>query len=336
MAACTTSRGALLLYENTITDNLAPPDQGSGVASRGDYLTRTEVASSIISGNHDTDVDVVGGGVNSFQSNGFNLVGTGGATAAFMEPSDMVGITSPGLGPLADNGGPTQTHELLTGSAALDRGDPGVVADPQDFDQRGAPFLRVADGGTGSSRQDIGAYELQTPTDARTGDYNEDGVTNLADYVVWRDSLGSTSDLSANGDNSGESQGIVDAADYVFWKADFGNTAVTNNLPASTALSPALSVTVQEDQPLLPPAIDGAFAALRASSTRLVPSSEITARIETRDKAKALGNQWTPPQETSQESLTDDHKAFGDRSGREIFDDEPLDILFRLIGAGPY
>ena len=60
------------------------------------------------------------------------------------------------LGPLADNGGPTQTHDLLTGSAALNAGDAAFAGDPT-TDQRGLP--RVA-----NARIDIGAVEVQVQT----------------------------------------------------------------------------------------------------------------------------------------------------------------------------
>jgi hypothetical protein len=60
----------------------------------------------------------------------------------------------PMLGPLADNGGPTQTMALLPGSPCINAGDPDFVS-PQDFDQRGAPFARVFGG-----QIDIGAYEF--------------------------------------------------------------------------------------------------------------------------------------------------------------------------------
>ena len=60
------------------------------------------------------------------------------------------------LGPLADNGGPTQTHNLLAGSAALDAGDAAFAAPPS-TDQRGLP--RVA-----NARIDIGAVEVQVQT----------------------------------------------------------------------------------------------------------------------------------------------------------------------------
>jgi hypothetical protein len=55
------------------------------------------------------------------------------------------------------------------------------------------------------------------------GDYNQNGVVDAADYTVWRDTLGSTTDLRANGDNTGASAGKIDQADYNVWKAIFGN-----------------------------------------------------------------------------------------------------------------
>lgn len=59
----------------------------------------------------------------------------------------------PLLGPLQNNGGPTFTHELLTGSPAIDAGPL--------FDERGPNYLRVVNG-----RIDIGAFEVQAPTPA--------------------------------------------------------------------------------------------------------------------------------------------------------------------------
>jgi hypothetical protein len=67
------------------------------------------------------------------------------------------------LGPLQDNGGPTFTHALLSGSPAIDAGDPSFTP-PPDYDQRGSGFQRVV-----NSRVDIGAYELQTVTPAYAG-----------------------------------------------------------------------------------------------------------------------------------------------------------------------
>ncbi|WP_442483145.1 PEP-CTERM sorting domain-containing protein [Aeoliella sp. SH292] len=52
------------------------------------------------------------------------------------------------------------------------------------------------------------------------GDYNGDGTVNLADYTVWRDTLGATgTGLAADGN----SDNVVNAADYGIWKGNFGS-----------------------------------------------------------------------------------------------------------------
>ncbi len=59
------------------------------------------------------------------------------------------------------------------------------------------------------------------------GDYNDDGIVNLADYTVWRDNVGQTgSGLAADG-NSDE---VVDKWDYELWKA---NHSDDGSMPAS-------------------------------------------------------------------------------------------------------
>ena len=66
----------------------------------------------------------------------------------FAGATDQV-VTDAGLGPLADNGGPTLTHALLAGSPAIDAADDGVCPAT---DQRGV----VRPQGMGC---DVGAYE---------------------------------------------------------------------------------------------------------------------------------------------------------------------------------
>ena len=60
------------------------------------------------------------------------------------------------------------------------------------------------------------------------GDYNDDGVVDLADYPVWRDNLGST---TANLPND-LTPAIVDDLDYDAWKANFGATSGNGGLNA--------------------------------------------------------------------------------------------------------
>jgi hypothetical protein len=72
------------------------------------------------------------------------------------------------------------------------------------------------------------------------GDFNNDGVVNLADYTVWRDNLGAATEGALNGNGNG--LGGVDAADYALWKSNFGNTnsgsvaSVTSAVPEPAAL----------------------------------------------------------------------------------------------------
>jgi PEP-CTERM motif-containing protein len=51
------------------------------------------------------------------------------------------------------------------------------------------------------------------------GDYNRNGIVDAADYTVWRDTLGSTTNLVADGNGSR----TIDAGDYDVWKTNFGN-----------------------------------------------------------------------------------------------------------------
>lgn len=53
-----------------------------------------------------------------------------------------------------------------------------------------------------------------------TGDYNRDGIVDAADYTIWRNTLGSTTQLQADGN----ANGIIDEGDYLVWKTTFGRT----------------------------------------------------------------------------------------------------------------
>lgn len=70
------------------------------------------------------------------------------------------------------------------------------------------------------------------------GDYNGNGIVDAADYTIWRDTLGSTTDLRANGDDTGTSAGKIDQADYAFWKSKFGATSGAGAGSLSTSAVP--------------------------------------------------------------------------------------------------
>jgi CSLREA domain-containing protein len=157
--------GLTVLENCTIAKNTAPSGEGSGVASFGSEHNRTEVLSSIISANTNTDVDFTTSSINTFVSKGYNLIGNGNATGAFDQGGDHTNVNDPKLGALAGNGGPTETHALLAGSPAIDKGMSSDLA----TDQRGKkrpfddPSIAPASGGDDS---DIGSFEAQSVLDS--------------------------------------------------------------------------------------------------------------------------------------------------------------------------
>jgi hypothetical protein len=155
------------LLHVTITENSAHTGGGLFLPAR----VRGSVKNSIIAQNFvdfdgtapDVSSVFVFGSPDVVSNLGHNLIGDGTGSFLFFNGfnGDQVGTSAdpidPMLGPLQSNGGPTQTHALLAGSKAIDKG----VADPAvTTDQRGAGFPRQKDGnGDGLKGVDIGAFE---------------------------------------------------------------------------------------------------------------------------------------------------------------------------------
>lgn len=143
------------LSGTTLIGNSAT-SSGQAVGSNLDAFMTTVVRNSIVS-DPLGDADSCNG---ETASGGFNLDEDG--SCEFEAGSDLNGLPA-GLDPvMKNNGGPTPTHALLTGSIAIDRGNSfGSTVDqrglprPSDF-----PAIGNKEGGDGS---DIGAFELQVP-----------------------------------------------------------------------------------------------------------------------------------------------------------------------------
>lgn len=149
--------GTVTLVNTTITNNTAP--EGSGVsdtAAKAGYPFTIE--SSLIAGNH-----VSGGATSEEVVTVHEIAGSHDliASANVALPGDTIG-GDPMIGPLADNGGPTLTHALLTGSPAIDAGSNAANLDT---DQRGGSYVRVF-----GVAADIGAFEAQGAPDVIFGD----------------------------------------------------------------------------------------------------------------------------------------------------------------------
>ncbi|MCC6189374.1 MAG: tandem-95 repeat protein [Anaerolineales bacterium] len=146
--------GAADLNNVTLSANSAA--LGGGLAAQGGALS---LWNSIAAGNLAASGPDCAG---ALASAGYSLIGAGPGCAL---PAGAPGLLSgsAGLEPLQNNGGPSLTHALLPGSAAIDAGSPampgsgGQACAPAD--QRGALRPR-------GPRCDMGAYEAGQPNSA--------------------------------------------------------------------------------------------------------------------------------------------------------------------------
>jgi hypothetical protein len=151
--------GSVTAVNDTIAYNtVGSGGSGGGLAGTA-TLDNTIVALNTNGTGSGAPADDISGTVSS--SSAYNLIGTGGSGGLTNGVNhNQVGVANPGLGPLADNGGSTQTIALLTGSPALDKGSNALAVDPSTrlpliADQRGGGFPRII-----NHTVDIGAYEF--------------------------------------------------------------------------------------------------------------------------------------------------------------------------------
>ncbi len=123
-----------------------PSDAGAEVAAQSGATI--EFTNSIVGGECDN------GAITSLDGN----LESPGTTCGFLLPNDQQGLANPGLGGLADNGGPTRTMLPVANGAAADSSSPAGCSS---IDQRG--IFRPQDGdSTPGSICDVGAAERAT------------------------------------------------------------------------------------------------------------------------------------------------------------------------------
>ena len=143
--------GTASINNSTLSGNSASGDGGGGIYNGGGAVTlqNSIVANSKLGGNC----------LGSLTSNGYNL--STDKTCAFNNSGDL-NNTKLRLGHLKNNGGPTHTIALPSGSPAVDAGNPNGCTDGQGnlltTDQRGMPRPDKEDSGG----CDMGAYERQS------------------------------------------------------------------------------------------------------------------------------------------------------------------------------
>ena len=182
------NRSMLVVSNSTLSGNTATANDGGGLWSGGGsqltvsqstlsdnsagfsggglwlYGAQTTISNSVVSGNaaprgkEIRQDNSTAGGV--FNSQGHNLFGenrASGVDGVTLSASDLIlaGAVSTALSPLANNGGTTLTHLLVTGGPASNAGNNALIPAGTDTDQRGTGFPRLLNGTV-----DIGAVEV--------------------------------------------------------------------------------------------------------------------------------------------------------------------------------
>jgi len=207
----------LTLNFTTIAGNTATGDVG------GVFLYQGGIAleNSIIADNTSPlNNDVAGGGTFTLD---YSLIEDPGGATLVQNAGAIVG-QDPSLGPLQNNGGPTQTQLPAAGSVVIDAGDPAYAPPPAD-DQRG--FARKS-----GTNVDMGAVEVNGGAmqfSSATYSVNENG----ASITITVTRTGGTDPATVNYATSNGS--ATSGADYTATSGTLnfiaGQTTATFNVP---------------------------------------------------------------------------------------------------------
>lgn len=151
----------LSIVNSTIANNTSGGIKGGAVAAEGSKAAAVVLDSSIVSNNLHTGGSNPDFNTASTVTANFSAVGSKNGAATFVADATTTTLLGQNfkLGTLADNGGPTQTIALLSGSPLINAGSNTASLA---FDQRGFGFARVSGG-----LPDIGAFEFQSAPPAK-------------------------------------------------------------------------------------------------------------------------------------------------------------------------
>ena len=154
--------------------------------------------------------------------NSANFMAADFTTSNFSYPNTAVGtytLSDSSYGTLDQGGNVAEWNETSAGSGNRVR--------------RGGAWSDVSSVLSSATRETIGAGVENNATGFRLaaialaapvpGDYNANGVVDSADYVVWRDHLGTSFQLQ--NEVASTTPGTVTQEDYTEWRARFGNTS---------------------------------------------------------------------------------------------------------------
>jgi hypothetical protein len=176
----------------------------------------TTINDSIVAGNTGLPSDASDIGGPGLANGSNNLIGTGSVTGS----NFALGSTALNLGPLAWNGGPTQTMAVLPGSPAMHL---LLVAAPVSADQRGAPL--------DTPQPDIGAFQFQGLPPTVTVSGPTTGTVAIAGSFTF------TATDPTPADQNGVFTYIVD------WNGDRSDVETYTGEPATFTVSHAYQAT---------------------------------------------------------------------------------------------
>ena len=228
-----TEGGPVTLTSCTISANSAAAIfSGGGIYAFGTgpvALRNTIVASNTAPSNPDVD--------GSISSQGHNLIGNGNGGGPY-SATDLVGTSAhpidPQLGPLQDNGGPTQTMALLAGSPALNSGDPAQLGIA---DQRGV--ARSGGVNIGAYQASASALVLTVPDTATAGAAFD--LTVQAVDTFGQSAIGYTGTVTFSATDT--ASGVMLPADYNFATTDDGMHTFSGVTTLISAGSQTLTAT---------------------------------------------------------------------------------------------
>jgi hypothetical protein len=230
----------LTLTNSTVSGNTAGPNGGGGIQTEGPAtLTNSTLnnnsgpssgaanlygasGAATLTFKNTIVANPQGGGPNCFsfgtktsQGNNLEYPVTSSTTCGFTQPTDKLN-QNPQLGTLQNNGGPTQTHALLAGSAAIDAGtNTGCPA----TDQRGV--LRPRDGdNNGSFFCDIGAYEASGTLQPPSNDNFANAQRVSGPTTVSQTSTAAGTTAGATRETGEPDHYITNPPDSDFWAGD--------------------------------------------------------------------------------------------------------------------
>jgi len=246
--AFTSVTGTPVIQNCTVTSNIANSGFGGGIA-RIAGTNSINLESTIVAGNTGGSAPDLSFNTQTALTADQNLIGVADLGNFTMSGANNLSGDSGSpldakLGALSTNFGGTQTHALLAGSPAINKGsNPGSAL----FDQRGAGFNRVA-----GASADIGAYEVQVAP-VMTGLIINDGAIQRSRV------LSITVPFNTLVNFSGGNPGAAITLERMNGATPVGTVSLSFDLSGSTASQTTVKLTFSGAQTQFGSLVDGLY-----------------------------------------------------------------------------